>query len=118
MHERSHFITVFRAFFDTITLQVRFINFIPMQFFHKSLHTCTPLCISTSAARYLMSKILTITAGIKQHSMLNLPVKAIAENIEQQNCCGRMNLSLIYRCMRTCIEIIYAVYRPLQKLYN
>ena len=46
--------------FETATaivyhIQVRFINFIPMQFFHKSLHT--PLCIPTSAARYLMSKI-------------------------------------------------------------
>ena len=30
-------------------VQVRFINFIPMQFFHKSFHT--PLCIPTSAAR-------------------------------------------------------------------
>ena len=72
-------------------VQVRFINFIPMQFFHKSLHT--PLCIPTSAARYLMSKILTITAGINQQSMLNLPVKAIAENIAQKKFYGRMNLS-------------------------
>ena len=72
-------------------IQVRFINLIPMQFFHKSLHT--PLCIPTSAARYLMSKILTITAGINQQSMLNLPVKVIAKNIEQQKFCGRMNLS-------------------------
>ena len=72
-------------------LQVRFINFIPMQFFHKSLHT--PLYIPTSAARYLMSKILTITAGINQKSMLKLPVKAIAENIAQQKFCGKMNLS-------------------------
>ena len=74
-----------------VTVQVRFINYIPMQFFHKSLHT--PLCIPTSAARYLMSKILTITVGINQQSMLNLPVKAIAENIAQQKFCGRMNLS-------------------------
>ena len=72
-------------------IQVRFINFIPMQFFHKSLHA--PLGIPSSAARYLMSKILTITAGINQQSMLNLPVKAIAENIAQQKFCGRMNLS-------------------------
>ena len=72
-------------------LQVRFINFILMQFFHKSLHT--PLCIPTSASRYLMSKILTIAAGINQQSMLNLPVKAIAENIAQQKFCDRMNLS-------------------------
>ena len=72
-------------------VQVRFINFIPMQFFHKSLHT--PFCIPTSAARYLMSKILTITAGINQQSMLNLLAKAIAENIAQQKFCGRMNLS-------------------------
>ena len=65
------------------TVQVRFINLIPMHFFfHKSL--ITPLYIPTSAARYLMSKILTITAGINQQSMLNLPVKAIAENIAQQ----------------------------------
>ena len=70
---------------------MRFINFIPMQFFHKSFHT--PLCIPTSAARYLMSKILTITAGINQQSMLNLPVKAIAESIAQQKFCGKMNLS-------------------------
>ena len=62
-----------------------------MQFFHKSLHT--PLCISTSAARYLISKILTITTGINQESMLNLPVKAIAENIAQQKFCGKINLS-------------------------
>ena len=55
-------------------IQVRFINFILMQFFHKSLHTA--LCIPTSAARYLVSKILTITAGINQQS--------IAENIAQQ----------------------------------
>ena len=72
-------------------LQVRFINFIPMQFFHKSLHT--PLCIPTSAARYLMSKILTITAGINQQSVLNLPVKAIAKNIAQKKFCGKMKLS-------------------------
>ena len=97
-------------------LQLRFINLIPMQIFHKSLHT--PLCISTSAARYLMSKILTITVGINQQSMLSLPVKAIAENIAQEKFCGRMNLSLIYRCTRNCTEIIYAVNRPLQKLYN
>ena len=51
-----------RCYWYPCTVQVRFINFIPMQFFHKSLHT--PLCIPTSAARYLMSKILTITAGI------------------------------------------------------
>ena len=70
---------------------MRFINFIPMHFFHKSLHI--PLCIPTSAARYLMSKILTITAGINQQSMLNLPVKEVAENIPQQKFCGRMNLS-------------------------
>ena len=63
-------------------IQVRFINFIPMQFFHKSLHTA--LCIPTSAARYLMSKIIIITAEINQQSMFNLPVKAIAENIAQQ----------------------------------
>ena len=47
--------------------------------FFMSLHTT--LCIPTSAARYLMSKILTITAGRNQQSMLNLPVKAVAENI-------------------------------------
>ena len=50
--------------------------------------------------------------------MLNLPVKVIAENIAQQKFCGKMNLSLIYRCMRNCIEIIYVMFRPLQKLYN
>ena len=72
-------------------LQVRFINLIPMQFFHKSLHT--PLCIPTSAARHLMTKILTITAGINQKSMIKLPVKVIAENIAQQKFCGKMNLS-------------------------
>ena len=77
--------------YSELLLQVRFINFIPMQFFHKSLHT--PLCIPTSAARYLMSKILTITAGINQKSMLNLPVKAIAQNIAQEKFCGKMNLS-------------------------
>ena len=74
----------------TYSVQVRFINFIPMQFFHKSLHT--PLYIPT-AALYLMSKILTITAGINQQSMLKLLVKAIAENIAQQKFCGKMNLS-------------------------
>ena len=74
-----------------LSVQVRFINIIPMQFFHKSLHT--PLCIPTSAARYLMSKILTITTGINQQSMLNLPVKAAAENIAQQKFRGRINLS-------------------------
>ena len=72
-------------------LQVRFINLIPMQFFHKSLHT--PLCIPTSAARYPISKILIITTGINRQSMLNLPVKAITENIAQQKLCGKMNLS-------------------------
>ena len=72
-------------------VQVRFINFIPMQFFHKSLHT--PLCIPTSATRYLMSKILTVTAGINQQSMFNLPVKVFAESIAQQKFGGRMNLS-------------------------
>ena len=41
--------------------------------------------------------------------MLSLPVKATAENIAQQKFCGRMNLSKIYRYMRNCIEIIYAV---------
>ena len=51
------------------------------------------MCIPTSAERYLMSKILTITAGINQQSMLNLPVKAIAESIAQQKFCGKMNLS-------------------------
>ena len=65
-----------------------------------------------------MSKILTITAGINQQSMLNLPVKEVAENIAQQKFCGRMNLSYIYRCMRNCTEIIYAVFRHLQKLHN
>ena len=70
---------------------MRFINLIPMQFFHKSLHT--PWFIPTSAARYLMMKILTITAGINQQSMLKLPVKAIAENIAQQKFFGKMNLS-------------------------
>ena len=50
--------------------------------------------------------------------MLNLPVEAIAENIAQQKFCGKMNLSWIYRCMRNSIEIIHAVYRPLQKIYN
>ena len=53
----------------------------------------TPLCFPTSAARYLISKILTITAGINQQSMLNLSVKAMAENIAHQKFCGRMNLS-------------------------
>ena len=72
-------------------IQERFINFKPMQFFHKSLHI--PLCVPTSAARYLMSKILTITTGISQQSMLNLPVTAIAENIAQQKFFGEMNLS-------------------------
>ena len=57
-----------------------------MQLFRKSLHT--PLRIPTSAARYLMSKILTITTGINQQSMLNLPVKAVAENIAQEKFCG------------------------------
>ena len=71
-------------------VQVRFINFIPMQFFHKSLHT--PLCIATSAARYLVSKILTITSTINNQSLLKLPVKAIAENIAQQKFCGKLNL--------------------------
>ena len=66
-------------------------NFIPMHFFRKSLHT--PLCIPTSAARYLMLKILTITAGINQQSMFNLPVRATAENIAQQKFCGKINLS-------------------------
>ena len=70
---------------------MRFINFIPMQIFHKSLHTL--LCIPTSAARYIMSKIHIITTGINQQSMLNLPVKTIAENIAQQKLCGKMNLS-------------------------
>ena len=42
-----------------------------------------------------MSKILTITTGINQQSMLNLPVKAIGENIAQQKFCGKMNLSLL-----------------------
>ena len=65
----------------SVHVQVCFINFILMFFFHKSLHT--PLCIPTSAARYLMSKILKITVGINQLSMLKLPVKAIAENIAQ-----------------------------------
>ena len=69
-----------------LTLQVRFINLISMQFLHKSLHT--PLCIPTSVARYPMSKILIITTGINQQSMLNLPVKSIAENITQQKFCG------------------------------
>ena len=55
-------------------------NLIPMP---KSLHT--PLCIPTSAARYLMSKILTITAGINQQSMLNLPVKAILKILHNRN---------------------------------
>ena len=50
--------------------------------------------------------------------MLNLPVQAIAENIAQQKFCGWKNLSQIYWCIRNCIGIIYAVYRPLQKLYN
>ena len=72
-------------------IQVRFINLYLCIFFHKSLHT--PLCIPTSAARYLMSKILTITAGINQQSILKLPVKAIIENIAQQKFCGKMNLS-------------------------
>ena len=53
-----------------------------------------------------MSKILT--AGINLHPLLKLPVKAIAENIAQQKFCDKMH----------CIEIIYAVYRPLQKIYN
>ena len=53
----------------------------------------SPLCIPTSAARYLMTKILTITANINQQSVLNLPVKAIAENIAQKKFCGKMNLS-------------------------
>ena len=64
-----------------------------MQFFHKTLRT--PLCIPTSAARYLMSKILTVTTGINQESILNLPVKAIAENIAQRKFwhSGKMNSS-------------------------
>ena len=40
-----------------------------------------------------MTKILTITAGINQQSILKLPVKAIAETIAQQKLCGKMNLS-------------------------
>ena len=59
-------------------VQVRFIIFIHMQFFHKSLHTSK--CIATSAARYLMSKILTNTTTINIQSLLKLPVKAIAES--------------------------------------
>ena len=70
---------------------MRFINFIPMHFFHKSLHT--PLYIPISAARYLLSKILTVTAGINQQSVLSLSVKATAENIAQRKFCGKMNLS-------------------------
>ena len=34
-----------------------------------------------------------IPAGINQQPMLNLPVKATAENIAQQKVCGKMNLS-------------------------
>ena len=66
-----------------------FMAYIPPYF---SVNGMMILCIATSAARYLMSKILTIITTINNQSLLKLPVKAIAENIAQQKFCGKLNL--------------------------
>ena len=46
-----------------------------------------------SVLDHCLSFYFTITTGINQQSMLNLPVKAIAEIIAQQKFCGKINLS-------------------------
>ena len=57
----------FRHLLSVSYIKVRFVNFIPMRFFQKSLHT--PYGIPSSAARYLMSKIRIITAGLHTPSL-------------------------------------------------